>query len=123
MKGDYVFTENRWFDSDETLPNGATVGKNSMICAGVVLGRQAKIGTSTFVDRKAVIRGTLGNYVKIFPNVAVYCVGSVDDSSEVGDSCIIEGDVGKRCIIGDFSHILRGTFISDGTNVGMNQTK
>jgi UDP-3-O-[3-hydroxymyristoyl] glucosamine N-acyltransferase len=122
-ENDYVFPETRYFSSDEFLPNGAFVGKGSMICPKVRVGKNAYIGKSTFVDSGCTINGRLGDHVKVFPNAVVEITGTVGNDAEIFPFCVIEGNVGNRCLIGDGTRILKDTTIPDGENVGMHQTR
>lgn len=83
----------------------AAIGKNCLICAGVVITSNAKIG----------------NHVCILPNTVVHHDTSIDDYTLIGTSVCVAGytSIGKNCYLGSGSNIINSINIGNNVLIGM----
>lgn len=83
----------------------ATIGRNTLIMAGVVITSNAKIG----------------DHVCVLPNSVVHHDSRVENYSLVGSSVVIAGGtiVGQNCYIGSRSSLINGITVGEFALVGM----
>lgn len=97
----------------------ASVGKGTVIMAGVTVNSQASIGEHCIVNTNASIDHEcfIGDYVHLSPNVALGGDVTVGEGTHIGiGACVIQGiKIGKWCTIGAGAVVIRD--IPDGTTV------
>lgn len=83
----------------------ATVGKNTLIMAGVVLTATARVGS----------------HVCILPNSVIHHDSSVGDYSLIGSNVVVAGytTIGERCYIGSRTSVINNVSIGSGSLVGI----
>jgi sugar O-acyltransferase (sialic acid O-acetyltransferase NeuD family) len=86
----------------------ATIGKNVLIMAGVVITSNAVIG----------------DHVCVLPNTVIHHDARVGDWSLIGSNVSIAGHtvIGQNCYIGSGSHLMNGLHIGDTALVGLGST-
>lgn len=87
------------------VSKNASVGKNCLIYAGVVITANAKIG----------------NHVCILPNTVIHHDTTIGDYTLIGASICIAGytDVGNNCYIGSGSNVINNITIGKNVLIGM----
>ena len=86
----------------------ATLGRNVLIMAGVVVAGNAVIG----------------DHVCILPNTVVHHDASVGAWTLVGSNVVVAGNthVGERCYVGSGSTLMNGLSIAEGSLIGLGST-
>jgi sugar O-acyltransferase (sialic acid O-acetyltransferase NeuD family) len=86
----------------------ATIGKNVLIMAGVVITSNAVIG----------------DHVCVLPNTVIHHDARVGDWSLIGANVTIAGHtvIGQNCYVGSGSHLMNGLHIGDTALVGLGST-
>ncbi|MFN8777171.1 MAG: NeuD/PglB/VioB family sugar acetyltransferase [Flavobacteriales bacterium] len=83
----------------------ASVGRNVLLMAGVVVSARARIG----------------DHVCILPNSVIHHDSSIGEYTLVGSQVVIAGHthIGEKCYIGSSASVINGIRIGSGTLVGM----
>jgi len=88
-----------------SISNIATIGKNTLILAGVVLTSNCKIG----------------NHVCILPNTVIHHDSVIEDYTLIGSNVTIAGNttIENNCYIGSGTSVINGISVGAGSLIGM----
>lgn len=94
-----------------TISPIATIGKGSVVMAGVIINSDSKIGSHCIINTGALIEHdcNIGNFVHISPKTALAGNVRVGEGTQVGIGAVVAQGVkiGKWCVIGAGAVIIR----------------